>query len=263
MQTDQQQTRPPNANQPLIDTLEQEIQSVNPEITPTVYALVESELFKLRGGVTDSIDLLGGGRVKVRAKVQIPQDGTNNNYVGRLLGPRGETLKTLQTNTMTKMAILGQGSMRDSQKESEFLASGDPKYQHLKQILHLQVDSLAEASEAYYRMSHALAEVKKTILEASASQGGGQGWGQQQANPGFGGPPMSRGGGPGRGRGGPPPGGPMPQYSAPGYDGSANGSFGSGYGNEGPGGKMPPMRGRGGGRGMPSRPYTRGRGGRP
>jgi KH domain-containing RNA-binding signal transduction-associated protein 3 len=38
------------------------------------------------------------------------------NFVGKLLGPKGNSLKRLQEDTMTKMAILGRGSMRDKHK---------------------------------------------------------------------------------------------------------------------------------------------------
>lgn len=40
------------------------------------------------------------------------------NFVGKLLGPKGNSLKRLQEDTMTKMAILGRGSMRDRHKVS-------------------------------------------------------------------------------------------------------------------------------------------------
>ena len=38
------------------------------------------------------------------------------NFVGKLLGPKGNSLKRLQEETLTKMAILGRGSMRDKNK---------------------------------------------------------------------------------------------------------------------------------------------------
>lgn len=38
------------------------------------------------------------------------------NFVGKLLGPRGNSLKRLQEDTLTKMSILGKGSMRDKEK---------------------------------------------------------------------------------------------------------------------------------------------------
>ena len=36
--------------------------------------------------------------------------------MGKLLGPKGNSMKRLQEHTMTKMAVLGRGSMRDRQK---------------------------------------------------------------------------------------------------------------------------------------------------
>lgn len=38
------------------------------------------------------------------------------NFVGKLLGPKGNSLKRLQEDTMCKMAVLGRGSMKDRHK---------------------------------------------------------------------------------------------------------------------------------------------------
>lgn len=38
------------------------------------------------------------------------------NFVGKLLGPKGNSLKRLQEDTLCKMAVLGRGSMKDRQK---------------------------------------------------------------------------------------------------------------------------------------------------
>lgn len=38
------------------------------------------------------------------------------NFVGKLLGPKGNSLKRLQEETMCKMSVLGRGSMRDRKK---------------------------------------------------------------------------------------------------------------------------------------------------
>lgn len=40
------------------------------------------------------------------------------NFVGKLLGPKGNSLKRLQEDTMCKMAVLGRGSMKDRHKVS-------------------------------------------------------------------------------------------------------------------------------------------------
>lgn len=45
------------------------------------------------------------------------------NFVGKLLGPKGNSLKRLQEETMCKMSVLGRGSMRDRKKVSPSLAS--------------------------------------------------------------------------------------------------------------------------------------------
>ena len=44
------------------------------------------------------------------------------NFVGKLLGPKGNSMKRLQEETMTKMAVLGRGSMRDKQKVGQMFA---------------------------------------------------------------------------------------------------------------------------------------------
>ena len=56
--------------------------------------------------------------------------------MGKLLGPKGNSMKRLQEETMTKMAVLGRGSMRDKQKVRQITV----KYLYLKaQLGHLFV----------------------------------------------------------------------------------------------------------------------------
>lgn len=40
------------------------------------------------------------------------------NFVGKILGPKGNSLKRLQEDTMCKMAVFGRGSMKDRRKVS-------------------------------------------------------------------------------------------------------------------------------------------------
>ncbi|CAH8869487.1 unnamed protein product [Trichobilharzia szidati] len=149
----------------LVEALVRELEKLDSNAYPALYNLAENELFRLRGGIADSFDLVTNKPVKVRAKIEIPQaQFPAVNFVGKLLGPGGQTLRAVQETTKTKMAILGSGSLRDEAKEKELLANGDPKYQHLKQKLHLQIDSLGPPSESCYRLAHALAEVRKLML---------------------------------------------------------------------------------------------------
>ncbi|KAA0197959.1 KH domain containing RNA binding signal [Fasciolopsis buskii] len=151
-----------------VEAIVRELKNLDEAAFPALHALAENELFRLRGGIAESIDLVSNRQVKIRVKVDIPQTQYPTvNFVGKLLGPGGSTLRAVQESTKTKMAILGAGSLRDEAKERELLSNGDPKYQHLKQKLHLQVDSLAPPAEAYYRLSHALAELRKIMLPES------------------------------------------------------------------------------------------------
>lgn len=45
------------------------------------------------------------------------------NFVGKLLGPQGSTIKRLQEDTGAKISVLGKGSMRDKNKVCVFLAA--------------------------------------------------------------------------------------------------------------------------------------------
>ncbi|PIK39843.1 putative KH domain-containing, RNA-binding, signal transduction-associated protein 3-like [Apostichopus japonicus] len=83
------------------------------------------------------------------------------NFVGKLLGPKGSTLKQLQLDTGTRMSILGRNSIRDKAKEEEQRNTGGPKYSHLHKDLHVLIEAFCPAAEAYSRIGHALTEMKK------------------------------------------------------------------------------------------------------
>uniref|UniRef100_A0A5K3FIY4 KH domain-containing protein n=1 Tax=Mesocestoides corti TaxID=53468 RepID=A0A5K3FIY4_MESCO len=186
-------------NAQAVEVLSREVQNLDENSFPTLKSIGENELFRLRGGISDTLDVVDNKRVKIRAKVNIPvEQYPTINFVGKLLGPGGQTLRSIQEETRTKMAILGHGSLRDEAKEKELLSGGDPKYQHLKQPLHLQIDCLAPPAEAYYNISHALAQVKRVMMPENVGQQNAP-WGASQPNaPARGGSPMR---GRGRGRG--------------------------------------------------------------
>ncbi|OWR41113.1 hypothetical protein KGM_216167 [Danaus plexippus plexippus] len=86
------------------------------------------------------------------------------NFVGKLLGPKGNSLKRLQEDTMCKMAVLGRGSMKDRQKEEELRVSGDPKFAHLSDELHVEISAFATPAEAHARIAYALAELRRFLV---------------------------------------------------------------------------------------------------
>uniref|UniRef100_A0A8C5W9R4 KH domain-containing, RNA-binding, signal transduction-associated protein 2 n=1 Tax=Leptobrachium leishanense TaxID=445787 RepID=A0A8C5W9R4_9ANUR len=111
------------------------------------------------------LDIISNKNIKLSEKVLIPvKQYPKFNFVGKLLGPRGNSLKRLQEETGAKMSILGKGSMRDKEKEEELRKSGEAKYSHLTDELHVLIEVFAPPGEAYARMSHALEEIKKFLV---------------------------------------------------------------------------------------------------
>ncbi|CAL8299911.1 unnamed protein product [Merluccius merluccius] len=111
------------------------------------------------------LDIISNKNIKLCERVLIPvQQYPKFNFVGKLLGPRGNSMKRLQEETGAKMSILGKGSMRDKGKEEELRKSGEAKYGHLSNDLHVLIEVFAPPGEAYSRMSHALDEIKKFLV---------------------------------------------------------------------------------------------------
>ncbi|XP_021915828.1 uncharacterized protein LOC110827939 isoform X2 [Zootermopsis nevadensis] len=110
-------------------------------------------------------DIIKEKPIKVTIRVLVPvKEHPKFNFVGKLLGPKGNSLKRLQEDTMTKMAILGRGSMRDKHKEEELRTSADPKYAHFNDDLHVEITAFAPPAEAHARIAYALAEVRKFLV---------------------------------------------------------------------------------------------------
>ncbi|RWS16321.1 KH domain-containing: RNA-binding: signal transduction-associated protein 3-like protein [Dinothrombium tinctorium] len=111
------------------------------------------------------LDVHKGRSIRLHVKVSVPvNDHPNVSKRRKLLGPKGNSLKWLQEQTLTKIAILGKGSMRDKEKEEELRKTGDPKYSHLNEDLHVDISAFAPAPEAYSRIGHALHEVKRFLV---------------------------------------------------------------------------------------------------
>ncbi|XP_055705334.1 KH domain-containing, RNA-binding, signal transduction-associated protein 2 isoform X1 [Phlebotomus papatasi] len=111
------------------------------------------------------LDITRDKPIKVAVRVAVPvRDHPKFNFVGKLLGPKGNSMKRLQEDTMCKMAVLGRGSMKDRKKEEELRLSGDPRYSHLSEDLHVEISTFAAPAEAHARIAYALAEVRRFLV---------------------------------------------------------------------------------------------------
>nr|XP_033811379.1 KH domain-containing, RNA-binding, signal transduction-associated protein 1 isoform X2 [Geotrypetes seraphini] len=111
------------------------------------------------------LDLFSHKNMKLKERVLIPvKQYPKFNFVGKILGPQGNTIKRLQEDTGAKISVLGKGSMRDKSKEEDLRKGGDPKYAHLSMDLHVFIEVFGPPCEAYTRMAHAMEEVKKFLV---------------------------------------------------------------------------------------------------
>ncbi|KAI3456747.1 hypothetical protein Pfo_013410 [Paulownia fortunei] len=78
--------------------------------------------------------------VKRTIRVDIPvEQYPNYNFVGRLLGPRGNSLKRVELTTDCRVLIRGRGSIKDPAREE--MMRGKPGYEHLNEPLHILVEA--------------------------------------------------------------------------------------------------------------------------
>lgn len=151
------------------------------KVTGHAARLLDQEIQRLQSGQCSGTGVSGGGKsqsvpsplldihkgrcIRLQVRILVPvKDHPNFNFVGKLLGPKGNSLKRLQEETQTKMAILGRGSMRDKAKEEELRQTKEPKYAHLQEELHVEVTTFAPPAEAYSRMGQALAQLKPFLV---------------------------------------------------------------------------------------------------
>ncbi|XP_056383440.1 KH domain-containing, RNA-binding, signal transduction-associated protein 1-like [Hyla sarda] len=145
--------------------------SLDPSFTHAM-SLLSSEIETLKKGGEPKkdeedtyLDLFSHKNMKLKERILIPVKlYPKFNFVGKILGPQGNTNKRLQEQTGAKISVLGKGSMRDKAKEEELRKGGDPKYGHLNMDLHVFIEVFGPPCEAYTRMAHAMEEVKKFLV---------------------------------------------------------------------------------------------------
>ncbi|XP_064490976.1 KH domain-containing, RNA-binding, signal transduction-associated protein 1 isoform X2 [Pseudopipra pipra] len=192
--------------------------SLDPSFTHAMQ-LLTAEIEKIQKGETTKkeeeenyLDLFSHKNMKLKERVLIPvKQYPKFNFVGKILGPQGNTIKRLQEETGAKISVLGKGSMRDKAREEELRKGGDPKYAHLNMDLHVFIEVFGPPCEAYALMAHAMEEVKKFLVPDMMDDICQEQFLELSYLNGV--PEPNRGrGGPGRGRGAaPPPPPPVPR----------------------------------------------------
>ncbi|XP_047341488.1 KH domain-containing protein At2g38610-like [Impatiens glandulifera] len=106
--------------------------------------------------------------VKRILRLEIPVDiYPNFNFVGRLLGPRGNSLKRVEVTTGCRVFIRGNGSIKDPDKEEKL--RGRPGYEHLNEPLHILIEADLPANIIEMRLRQAqeiIEELLKPVEES-------------------------------------------------------------------------------------------------
>ncbi|PHT29500.1 KH domain-containing protein [Capsicum baccatum] len=107
--------------------------------------------------------------VKKILRLEIPVDTYPNfNFVGRLLGPRGNSLKRVEVTTGCRVFIRGKGSIKDPDKEEKL--RGRPGYEHLNEPLHILIEADLPASVVDIRLRQAQEIIEELLKPVDESQ---------------------------------------------------------------------------------------------
>lgn len=100
--------------------------------------------------------------VKRVVRLDVPVDKyPNYNFVGRLLGPRGNSLKRVEALTECRVYIRGKGSIKDALEEEKL--KDKPGYEHLNEPLHLLVEAEFPEDTINSRLDHAVAVLESLL----------------------------------------------------------------------------------------------------
>ncbi|XP_035817419.1 KH domain-containing protein SPIN1-like isoform X1 [Zea mays] len=107
--------------------------------------------------------------VKKILRLEVPTETYPNfNFIGRLLGPRGNSLKRIEACTGCRVFIRGKGSIKDSGKEEQL--KGRPGYEHLSEPLHILIEAELPANVIDARLAKAQEILEELLKPVDESQ---------------------------------------------------------------------------------------------
>ncbi|KAL6619047.1 hypothetical protein ACP70R_034186 [Stipagrostis hirtigluma subsp. patula] len=107
--------------------------------------------------------------VKKILRLEVPTDTYPNfNFIGRLLGPRGNSLKRIEASTGCRVFIRGKGSIKDPGKEEQL--KGRPGYEHLSDPLHILIEAELPANVIDARLAKAQEILEELLKPVDESQ---------------------------------------------------------------------------------------------
>jgi hypothetical protein len=128
-------------------------------------ATVAATASNMHQGISPAISAAAAGAVGARKRIRLKvpaEKYPEYNFVGRLLGPRGATLKKLERDTGCKIMIRGRGSIR---KDKEADVRGKPGWEHVfNENLHVVIEVSDAPDEPYAARALTLAKEAVELL---------------------------------------------------------------------------------------------------
>ncbi|KAH7435179.1 hypothetical protein KP509_06G053700 [Ceratopteris richardii] len=110
-----------------------------------------------------------GPILKKIIRIEVPVDlYPTFNFVGRLLGPRGNSLKRVESITACRIFIRGRGSVRDMEKEEKL--RDKPGYEHLNEPLHVLIEAELPANIIDNHLNEAREIIEDLLKPVDESQ---------------------------------------------------------------------------------------------
>jgi len=128
--------------------------------------LLREECNKLEGTIDpDWVEVDNSKPIKITKRILVPTHrNPNYNYAGRILGPKGQTLKNIGKKFKCHISVMGANSTKDRTKELELLNSGDPQHAHYASPMHVRIDTVAPAHIAHCRIAAAMNVFSKLLI---------------------------------------------------------------------------------------------------
>lgn len=152
-------------NKQYIDELINERKNLNPSFVHAA-KLLDLEISQAQAGQEKAklLELHNDKPTKVVLKVKVPaNEFPRFNFIGKIIGPKGNSLRRIQEETGCRMAVFGRGSMRDKDREEECRLQGG-KYSHLNEELHVHVETFGHPVDVYRKLSFALHELRLHLV---------------------------------------------------------------------------------------------------
>ncbi|KAI6242004.1 KH domain-containing protein [Aphelenchoides fujianensis] len=96
------------------------------------------------------------------ARIYIPQV-SGYNFIGRILGPRGISVRRLESETTCKILIRGRGSVKDSRRQERLM--NKEGWKHLHDELHVLIAAFDDSkSRSRERLEYAVHAVQRLLI---------------------------------------------------------------------------------------------------